>query len=123
MDRASGRPRYGSEHLSQSIADLLAVPIGSRLQRRGYGLPIELLDMPITPATIIEIVAALAKAFRLWEPRMRLRRIQVTEAGRSGFADLVITAEPVEHPVPGLDPDPQTLRIPLTPQTECSDEL
>ena len=37
MDRHTGLPISGIEHLRQSIADILSTPLGSRRQRMEYG--------------------------------------------------------------------------------------
>lgn len=119
MDRTTGKLLIGSAHLSQSLGDLLAVPIGSRIQRRGYGLPVELIDAPITPETMIEIVAAVAAAVRRWEPRILLRRVRIQEAGPEGVVVLLLTADIPAGAAAGIDPGPQELRIPLTPPKDC----
>jgi len=73
MDAATGRTIEGDAHLAQSIRDILATPIGSRVMRRDYGsrLP-DLIDAPITGETIALVYAATAEALARWEPRLTL---------------------------------------------------
>jgi len=50
---STGRALEGTEHLVQSLADILGTPLGTRAMRRDYGslLP-ELIDQPTNPATV-----------------------------------------------------------------------
>jgi len=76
MSRTSGRALGGDAHLSQSIADILTTPIGSRVMRRDYGsLLFELVDQPDNPRTRLRLFAAIAVALAKWEPRLRLTRV------------------------------------------------
>lgn len=85
MSRDTGQDLTGLEHLRQSIADILTTPIGSRVMRREYGsrLP-DLIDNPMTEVLNVEIFAATAEALDRWEPRFKLSRVEVVNAG-SGF--------------------------------------
>ncbi len=90
MSRTTGRAIGLADHISQSIADILTTPIGSRLMRRGYGsfLP-ELVDAPLTPANRLRLIAASAQAIMKWEPRTTVRRITLA-AGMDGTTQLNI---------------------------------
>ena len=82
VDAQTGRPAAGEAHLRQSIRDILTTPLGSRVMRRDYGSRLfELVDAPMNAGTIAAIVAASAEAIDRWEPRYRVRRIQVSAAG------------------------------------------
>ncbi|MDR3002745.1 MAG: GPW/gp25 family protein [Acidovorax sp.] len=75
MNVNTGRSIGYTAHISQSIADILTTPIGSRLMRRRYGSFIPaLIDRPATPANILRLQAATAQAIMKHEPRTRLRR-------------------------------------------------
>lgn len=77
MSAQTGQPLGGRAHLEQSVRDILLTPIGSRVMRRGYGSEFyELQDEPLHEATVLRYYAATAKALRLWEPRLRLMRVQ-----------------------------------------------
>lgn len=77
MDRNTGRMLTDEAHLQQSIVDILTTWVGSRVMRREYGSRVpELLDMPMTDGTLLQLYAAIADALRKWEPRFTLKRIQ-----------------------------------------------
>jgi len=66
----------GDAHLAQSIADILATPIGTRLMRRDYGSRVpDLIDAPANAATRVQLYAATATALMRWEPRITLKRV------------------------------------------------
>lgn len=77
--RLTGRPIDQDAHLTQSITDILTTPKGSRVMRRDYGsrLP-ELIDAPMNGETIVDVFAATAEALDRWEPRLQLRRVEIT---------------------------------------------
>ena len=84
VDAQTGGPMAGAAHLRQSIRDILTTPIGSRVMRRTYGSRLfELVDAPLNGEVIARIVAAAAEAIDTWEPRYRVRRIQVAAAGEA----------------------------------------
>ncbi|MGJ3745443.1 GPW/gp25 family protein, partial [Yersinia pseudotuberculosis] len=65
-----------ADHISQSIADILITPVGSRVMRRAYGsLLSELIDQPQNPALRLQIMAASYSAILRWEPRVKLTSI------------------------------------------------
>ena len=85
MGRGDGRALGGDAHLQQSLADLLTTPKGSRVMRRGYGVDLgALIDAPLGQRTAVDFFMACAEAFGEWEPRYRLRRVQVADAGPDG---------------------------------------
>lgn len=92
MNRVTGRAMdpNSTAHLVQSIADILTTPLGSRVMRRDYGslLP-DLIDQPLNGATRMRIFASTAMALLRWEPRARLKRVQLT-GGSDGRAFLVL---------------------------------
>lgn len=112
LNRETGRAMDPNSpaHLVQSIGDILTTPRGSRPMRRDYGsdLP-DLVDAPHNPATRLRVYAATAIALMRWEPRVRLRRVQLS-GGADGAAalrlDLVRTDLPRRADA--------TLNIPLT---------
>ena len=91
MDRRTGKPIAGTDHLIQSVDDILSTPIGSRLARRDYCSRVpELLGQPLNGATKIRVYAATALALQRQEPRLRLSRIAVEAGDAPGVARLVI---------------------------------
>lgn len=81
VDAATGAALSGLAHLRQSVADVLATPIGSRVMRREYGsrLP-SLLDAPVSPAWAARCRAAAVEALDRWEPRLRVLGVEVRAA-------------------------------------------
>lgn len=94
MHRNGGTGMRDMAHLSQSIADILTTPLGTRLQRRTYGslLP-DLIDHPDNGATRIRMYAATASALMRWEPRLRLSRVQLTSGPQPGQVTLDLSGE------------------------------
>lgn len=88
MNASTGRSIAGADHLSQSVADILGTPIGTRVGRRWYGSQIpELLDQPLNGLTRQRVLAAGALALQRQEPRLRAATITL-DFGRS---DAVLT--------------------------------
>ncbi|PZP30440.1 MAG: baseplate assembly protein [Roseateles depolymerans] len=107
MDRNAGRGLEGIAHLRQSIVDILATPIGSRIARRTYGsLLSELVDQPDNGATRVRIFAATAGALMRWEPRLRVSRITLDSGTTPG--QLLIGVSGIYVPRSGPD---QALQI------------
>ncbi|MFM9596735.1 GPW/gp25 family protein, partial [Streptomyces scabiei] len=62
----------------QSVLNILTTPLGSRVYRREYGSRLfDLIDQPTNEAWAVEAYAATAEALARWEPRIRLKRVQV----------------------------------------------
>lgn len=94
MNRETGMTLAEDRHIQQSIADILATPIGSRIQRREYGslLP-SLIDAPATDTERMRVIAAAVTAVLRWEPRVRLHRVRFAGLTGHGQASLEIEAE------------------------------
>jgi phage baseplate assembly protein W len=72
MNRNTGLGISDTEHISQSMRDILLTPVGSRVMRREYGsLLSALIDMPQNPALRLQIMVACYSAIQKWEPRIR----------------------------------------------------
>ena len=81
IDATSGRALAGIDHLRQSIRDILTTPIGTRVMRRDYGSRLyQLVDAPLTRATILDLYAATAEALATWEPRIDVQEVRASEA-------------------------------------------
>ena len=89
---SDGRTAVGDAHLRQSIADILTTPIGSRVMRRSYGSRLyALIDAPMNPGLVADLVAATAEALARWEPRILLKRVGVRLVSTGGFTlDLTV---------------------------------
>lgn len=91
MNRNTGLGISDTEHISQSMRDILLTPVGSRVMRREYGsLLSELIDMPQNPALRLQIMVACYSAIQKWEPRIRLTAISF-ETGDAGEMYVDIT--------------------------------
>lgn len=91
MNRNTGIGISDSEHISQSMRDILQTPVGSRVMRREYGsLLSALIDMPQNPALRLQIMVACYSAIQKWEPRIRLTSISF-ERGDTGEMYVDIT--------------------------------
>ncbi|HDC1420663.1 TPA: GPW/gp25 family protein [Salmonella enterica] len=91
MNRNIGLGISDSEHISQSMRDILQTPVGSRVMRREYGsLLSALIDMPQNPALRLQIMVACYSAIQKWEPRIRLTSISF-ERGDTGEMYVDIT--------------------------------
>ena len=78
VDATTGAALAGLDHLRQSVRDVLATPIGSRVMRRGYGSRLlSLLDAPTSPAWAARARAAALEALDVWEPRLRVDSVAV----------------------------------------------
>lgn len=89
MNKRTGRPLDGIEHLKQSIVDILTTPIGTRVMRRDYGSRLyDLVDNPMDDVFAIELFAATAEALEKWEHRFRLEQVQIEEITEEGKAVL-----------------------------------
>lgn len=96
LNRLSAAPIVDQQHLTQSIADILTTPIGSRVMRRSYGsrLP-EMLGRPQNAETRADVVAATAEALARWEPRIVVARV-IPQYSASGLTGVTIETEPGE---------------------------
>jgi len=78
VDRRTGQPLSGLDHLKQSIEDILTTPLGTRRMRPEYGSNLRrFVDMPVNEGWKSAVQAEVARALGLWEPRIRLERVQV----------------------------------------------
>lgn len=91
MNRNTGLGISDTEHINQSMRDILLTPVGSRVMRREYGsLLSALIDMPQNPALRLQIMVACYSAIQKWEPRIRLTAISF-ETGDAGEMYVDIT--------------------------------
>jgi hypothetical protein len=76
-------------HTQQSIAKILTTPIGARVMRRDFGSELfDLIDRKATQRSVLAIYAAAAVAIARWEPRFRMRRAAIADAGPDGRIQL-----------------------------------
>ncbi|MQU22139.1 phage baseplate protein [Pseudomonas helleri] len=93
MDRHTGQPISGIEHLRQSIGDILGTPLGSRRMRPEYGSKLRrYVDLPVNAGWKSMVQAEVARALGRWEPRLKLVRVSV-ESVLGGEIGLVLHGE------------------------------
>jgi phage baseplate assembly protein W len=111
MNRTTGSPLSGDDHLAQSIGDILSTPIGTRVMLRDYGSRLfDLIDQPLNSITRLKFIAATVDALRRWEPRLRVTRVLLSASDASGSAAITIEGERLDQPGKPLT----RLAIPLT---------
>lgn len=78
MSRNDGQVLADTDHLRQSVRDILLTPQGSRIARREYGsLLSALIDQPQNLALRLQIMSAVYVALSRWEPRLTLDSITI----------------------------------------------
>lgn len=95
MSRKSGLTIDQTDHILQSLRDILTTPIGSRVMRRDYGslLPF-IIDAPLNAYLLMQLRAAVIHALMRWEYRITPVRIELVTDSQSqalqGVASLLI---------------------------------
>jgi len=90
MNAETGRRISEVAHVRQSIRRILTTPIGSRVMRRDFGSLIpDLIDMPLTAANRLRVIAATAEAIIRWEPRIRVSKITLDQDGAALTVTLI----------------------------------
>ena len=78
VDRRTGQPLSGLDHLKQSIEDILTTPLGTRRMRPEYGSNLRrFVDLPVNEGWKSAVQAEVARALGRWEPRVQLERVKV----------------------------------------------
>jgi phage baseplate assembly protein W len=93
MDRRTGKPLAGIDHLRQSIEDILTTRLGERRMLPDYGSSLwRFVDMPATEGWKSSVQAEVARALGRWEPRIKLEQVKVT-AVLDGKISMNLTGE------------------------------
>lgn len=81
MNRDTGEAITDTEHIRQSVRDILITPEGSRIGRREYGSLLSvLIDQPQNDVVRLQVMAAIYTALSRWEPRILLSSLNITSA-------------------------------------------
>lgn len=105
VDRETGLTISGLPHLVQCVRDVVGTFIGSRAMLRDYGSKtVQRMGAPINASTIADVVADTAQALRLWEPRIKVKRVVVSAASADGrlTADLIVQVDGREVRLEGV---------------------
>lgn len=96
MSRDSGKHLSSTDHIRQSVQDILSTPWLTRRMLPTYGseLPF-LVDNPLDRQTEIRVIMATAVALARWEPRIRVDSINSVQIG-PGKLSLTIAATDIE---------------------------
>ena len=79
MSQGNGKAITDTDHLRQSVRDILLTPQGSRIARREYGSLLSILiDQPQNPALRLQVMSAVYVALSRWEPRLTLDSITIS---------------------------------------------
>lgn len=91
MNAANGRAISATDHIIQSVRDILITPVGSRVMRRDYGSELfYLIDMPQHQATRLRLMATTVQALINWEPRITITHVDVL-GGMDGALTIELT--------------------------------
>lgn len=93
MSRHSGLSVDQTDHILQSLRDILTTPIGSRVMRRDYGSLIPfIIDSPLNNYLLMQLRASVIHALMRWEYRITPVRIEMVTDSRAsqGVATLLI---------------------------------
>ncbi|TNI42147.1 GPW/gp25 family protein [Aeromonas veronii] len=113
MNAANGRAISATEHIIQSVRDILITPVGSRVMRRDYGSELfYLIDMPQHQATRLRLMAATVQALINWEPRITVTRVDVLGGGMDGALTIEITWQRKDGGVLDSKTESATITVP-----------
>ncbi len=77
MHAATGQPLSGTDHLRQSILDILMTRRGERVMRPTYGSRLhEFVDLPVNAEFLVDLYFECVVTIHRWEPRVRVVRVQ-----------------------------------------------
>lgn len=91
MQRDSGLSLADSDHIRQSVRDILLTPQGARVMRRDYGSLLSvLIDQPQNETLRLQIMSACYMALLRWEPRITLDSISY-QPGLDGRMEVALS--------------------------------
>ncbi len=107
MNRITGKVISDkTEHIQQSIRDIVATPVGSRVMRRDYGSYLfHLIDSAMNPGGRLRLISAIASAIIKWEPRIDLEQVVINELTSEGALEFEI--------IGSINNDALTIRVAL----------
>ncbi|EKB25901.1 GPW/gp25 family protein [Aeromonas dhakensis] len=113
MNAATGRAISATDHIIQSVRDILITPVGSRVMRRDYGSELfYLIDQPQHQATRLRLMAATVQALINWEPRITITRVDVLPGATAGALTIELTWQRKDGGAPDSKTESATITIP-----------
>ncbi|MGU5792207.1 GPW/gp25 family protein [Aeromonas hydrophila] len=113
MNAANGRAISATDHIVQSVRDILITPVGSRVMRRDYGSELfYLIDQPQHQATRLRLMAATVQALINWEPRITITRVDVLGGGMDGALTVELTWQRKDGGAPDSKTESASITIP-----------
>lgn len=113
MNAANGRAISATDHIIQSVRDILLTPVGSRVMRRDYGSELfYLIDMPQHQATRLRLMAATVQALINWEPRITITRVDVLGGGMDSALTVELTWQRKDGGAPDSKTESASITIP-----------
>ena len=93
MSETTGRLLPLTEHVRQSIRNILFTAVGTRVQREEYGslLPL-LMDAPLNEITLLRCNAAVVLALAKWEPRLVITAAETRAVPADKFLTILMHA-------------------------------
>ncbi|WP_346209119.1 GPW/gp25 family protein [Aeromonas salmonicida] len=113
MNAATGRTISATDHIIQSVRDVLITPVGSRVMRRDYGSELfYLIDQPQHQATRLRLMAATVQALINWEPRITITNVDVQSGSMDGSLTIELTWQRKDGGAPDTKTETASITIP-----------
>jgi phage baseplate assembly protein W len=97
IDRHTGKPLFGWDHVVQSVFVILGTRVGSRVMRRPFGSATTgLIGRRLTPQMIALWRLLVVLSLERWEPRVRVRKVTFAgevDAVRDGRLGVTISVD------------------------------
>lgn len=102
LNAQTGLAITDTDHLQQSVADIIGTPIGSVITLREYGTyNMQMIDQPMTKALRLQLIAATVMALLRWEPRARPAKVSLDMGEQSSQWEFSLTMVRTEGPLAG----------------------
>ncbi|MGL6351953.1 MAG: GPW/gp25 family protein [Aeromonas sp.] len=113
MSASDGRAISGTDHIIQSVRDILMTPVGSRVMRRDYGSELfYLIDQPLNLTTRLRMMAATVQALITWEPRIAITTVDVQSGDTPGALVIMLTWQRKDGGAQGSSAERASITIP-----------
>lgn len=94
INRYTGKVLVDWDHVKQSIEDILATRVLTRVMRREYGSNVpKLIDAPMNDYSLLMFYVATAEALDRWEPRFKLLEVYFVDVSAGGNTSLRLVGD------------------------------